>query len=74
MIQEALADDKEERLDSMVEHLLPIYSRVASLEEYVEATCGLEKFAESVSKEKNGDVAGGKRKKKKKNVCYFAIA
>lgn len=49
VVREALADDGEGRLDAVVRHLLPLYSRVASLEEYVEATCGAERFAEAMA-------------------------
>lgn len=71
VVREAVADDGEDRLRSMVEHLLPLYCRVASLEEYVEATCGLEKFAESIAKESERSANGGKVQRKK-NVQYFA--
>ena len=75
VISEALADDGQERLDAMIQHLLPLYARCASLEEYVEATCGLEKFAESFAREdkkcdNNDD--GGKMKNKKPSVFYFS--
>ena len=51
VICEAMADDGQERLESVVLHLLPLYARVASLEEYVEATCGSERFASSLAKD-----------------------
>ena len=51
VVVEALADDSRQRLEAIVEHLLPLYCRVASIEEYVEATCGLEKFAQALALE-----------------------
>jgi nicotinamidase-related amidase len=66
VVKEAIADDSEERLNSMVQHLLPLYSRVASLEEYVEATCGLEHFAQAMERNAN-EIA----MVPKKRVCYY---
>ena len=51
VVKEALADDSKQRLEAIVENLLPLYCRVASIEEYVEATCGLEKFAQALASE-----------------------
>ncbi|EJK55456.1 hypothetical protein THAOC_24813 [Thalassiosira oceanica] len=51
VVAEALADYSRQRLEAIVEHLLPMYCRVASIEEYVEATCGLEKFAQALALE-----------------------
>ena len=70
VVREALADDKHERLESMVEQLLPLYSRVASVEEYVEATCGLERFSESLSTEGIDKTTGAKSKRR--NVFYLS--
>jgi hypothetical protein len=43
VVEEALADDKQDRLDAVTQHLLPLYARVATIEEYVDATCGRER-------------------------------
>jgi hypothetical protein len=49
VVEEALADDKQDRLDAVTQHLLPLYARVAILEEYVDATCGTERLAQEYS-------------------------
>ncbi|KAL7543137.1 hypothetical protein ACHAXR_012433 [Thalassiosira sp. AJA248-18] len=72
VIQEALGDATQDTLDSIVQYLLPLYSRVASVEEYVMATCGLERFAESIAKEEIDDADKQQKAKKKKNVHYIS--
>lgn len=52
VIEEAIADDEQDRLDAITQHLLPLYARVATIEEYVEATCGSERFAQVYSTQK----------------------
>ncbi|KAL7550117.1 hypothetical protein ACHAWF_013353 [Thalassiosira exigua] len=64
-VREAIADDSTKRLDAMVEHLLPLYCRVASLEEYVEATSGTEGLAKALAE------GGDETKRAGKAVRYF---
>eukprot|EP00956_Cyclotella_meneghiniana_P014239 scaffold21256_cov40-Cyclotella_meneghiniana.AAC.6 len=45
VIREAIGDDTIRRCDAILEYLLPLYARVVSLEEFVVATCGLERFS-----------------------------
>ncbi|KAL7468436.1 hypothetical protein ACHAXS_008665 [Conticribra weissflogii] len=51
VVREALADDSDDRLSVMMEYFLPLYARVATLEEYVEVTCGLEGYCERLKME-----------------------
>ena len=64
VVREAVGDDTQERCDAMLEYLLPLYARVASLEEYVAATCGLERYSREYSKMQQQQMAS-------KHVKYY---
>jgi len=87
VVREALADDSDERLGVMMKYFLPMYARVASLEEYVEVTCGLEGYSERLEMEEKRKeqqqrlqqqdqqqlvAPQPKSKRTKKNVYYYA--
>lgn len=61
VVEEALADDKQDRLEAVTQHLLPLYARVATIEEYVDATCGSERFAQIYSS----------KQQQRQNVQYY---
>lgn len=44
-IKECIQDDNEERLNAAIEHLLPIYANVISLEEMMDTVGGLESYS-----------------------------
>lgn len=56
VVEEAIADDKQDRLDAIMQHLLPLYARVATIEEYIEATCGSERFSQVYTTQKRQTV------------------
>jgi nicotinamidase-related amidase len=62
VVEEAIADDRQDRLDAITQHLLPLYARVATIEEYTDATCGSEKLALALEEYSH---------KKRQNVKYY---
>ena len=51
VIQECIADDTTNRTQANIEHIIPLYANVITLQDFVEQTVGLEKYADIIKQQ-----------------------